>query len=213
MRRANLVIFARRPVWGVGKRRLASEVGDLAALRFQRHAIDDLLRRLGRDRRWRTWVAVSPDRPRGWVKGCAATPQGAGDLGERLVRVIRTLPAGATVVIGADAPAVEAHDIASAFRALGAFEAVFGPAPDGGYWLAGVSRASLAAIAFANVRWSSAFTLDDTVANLRGRRLRLLRLLEDVDDEASHRRFAAARRRRLRVAGASPGPPPAAALL
>jgi hypothetical protein len=213
MRRAKLVIFARRPAWGVGKRRLASEVGDLAALRFQRYAIDDLVRRLGRDRRWRTWVAISPDRPRGWVKGSAAAPQGAGDLGERLVRVIRALPVGPTVVIGADAPAVQPRDIAAAFRALGSCDAVFGPAPDGGYWLAGVRCASLAATAFANVRWSSAFALADTLANLRGRTVRLLRIVEDVDDKASHERFGQTRPRRLRAARTSPDGPAARAPL
>jgi glycosyltransferase A (GT-A) superfamily protein (DUF2064 family) len=147
------------------------------------------------------------------VKGCAAAPQGGGDLGERLVRVITALPAGQAVVIGADAPAVQARDIAAAFRALGACDAVFGPAPDGGYWLAGVRCASLAAMAFANVRWSSAFALTDTLANLRGRGVRLLRVLEDVDDQASHKRFAAARgRRRLRLGGTSPDTPVVAPL-
>jgi glycosyltransferase A (GT-A) superfamily protein (DUF2064 family) len=45
----HLVIFARRPRLGVGKRRLAADIGDLAAWRFQRAAIlvNACLRSLG----------------------------------------------------------------------------------------------------------------------------------------------------------------------
>ena len=36
MIRRHLVLFARAPQLGVGKRRLAREIGDVAALRFER---------------------------------------------------------------------------------------------------------------------------------------------------------------------------------
>ena len=47
----HLVIFARQPRLGVGKRRLAADVGDLAALRFGRYALERLWRELGADPR------------------------------------------------------------------------------------------------------------------------------------------------------------------
>jgi hypothetical protein len=197
MRRAHLVIFARRPAFGVGKRRLAAGIGELGALRFQRLALAQLLRRLGGDRRWRTWLAVSPDRPSAWMTAAAAVPQGGGDLGERLIRVFGGLPPGPAVVIGADAPQVRGCDIAVAFRKLGSNDAVFGPAADGGFWLLGLGRRELIKRTVRDVRWSSANALADTLANLRGRRVGILRCLEDVDDGASYARVLSAERRCL----------------
>ena len=82
-RACHLVIFARRPQLGIGKRRLAADVGDVEALRFARGALDRLVRSLGRDPRWRLWLAVTPDRPLDWVPAGTALPQGTGDLGQR----------------------------------------------------------------------------------------------------------------------------------
>ena len=193
--RQHLVIFARQPQYGVGKRRLAAEVGELAASRFQRFALRDLLRGLGGDPRWRTWIAVTPDRPIHWLRNAEQLPQGRGDLGERLRRVASRLPKGAIVILGSDAPQVTAGDVATAFRALGGSDAVIGPAVDGGYWLVGLSPRQRAQPPFANVRWSTPDALTDTLENLKTRRIRLLRELEDVDDAASLRRLCAKSKR------------------
>lgn len=192
----HLVIFARRPILGVGKRRLAADVGDLAALRFARWSLARLLRELGADRRWSLWVAISPDRPSGWVARGAPLPQGPGDLGARLTRVVRALPRGPVVVIGADTPDVSRSDIARAFSRLGAKAAVLGPARDGGYWLIGLRRRPRDRLPFDGIRWSSAHTLADTRAALGEAPVAYLQVREDVDDGASLRR--AVSRRRLR---------------
>lgn len=178
----HLVIFARRPQYGVGKRRLAADVGNLAALRFSRRSIDALNRRLGRDRRWTTWIAATPDRPLSWGVVGRTLAQGSGDLGRRLSRVIAGLPPGPVVVIGGDTPGVEQADIAAAFSALGEAQAVFGPALDGGYWLLGLRRRPRQWLPFDEVRWSSPHALADTVNNLAGRSVAFLRMREDVDD-------------------------------
>ena len=60
--RRHLVLFLRAPGLGRGKRRLAAEIGDLAALRFERLMIAMLLRRLAGDRRWDLRIVVTPDR-------------------------------------------------------------------------------------------------------------------------------------------------------
>lgn len=185
----HLVIFARRPGLGVGKRRLAADVGDLAALRFSRASLAALSRRLTRDRRWTSWIAISPDRPAGWREPCRLLPQGRGDLGARLSRVLARLPPGPAVVIGSDTPGVRRADVAAAFAALGGNDAVFGPATDGGYWLMGLRRRSH--LPFEGVRWSSCFALADTVANLEGRSISWLREREDIDDGACLARLAA----------------------
>jgi uncharacterized protein len=192
--RQNLVILARQPQLGAGKRRLAADIGNIGALWFQRRAIAVLKRRCGKDVRWHSWMATSPDRPSGWTAPCRPVAQGGGDLGERLARVIRTMPRGPVVVIGSDAPQVRAHDIAAAFAAMRRADVVLGPSVDGGFWLVGIRRPDKIS-PFGNVRWSSAFTLADVLGNLQGARVTLLETLEDVDDGASLQRLHSLRRR------------------
>lgn len=197
------MIFARAPQRGAVKRRLAREIGAGPAHEFYARTSRDLVRRLGRDRRWRLILAVTPDRlakgARFWGRGrkFQRMAQGPGDLGRRLGRVIRGIAPGPVVIIGSDAPGVAPAHVDRAFKALAAHEAVFGPAADGGYWLIGLARKrfpdpSLAMQLFKGVRWSTAHALDDTRANLPpGAEAPPLAILEDVDDAASWRRFRA----------------------
>lgn len=181
-RRRHLVIFARRPQYGVGKRRLAREIGDLEALRFARRSLAALRRRLADCRRWTSWIAGSPDRPLDWAGAGRGLPQGGGNLGARMSRVLVRMPPGPVVIIGADTPGVRRADIVAAFRALGSADAVFGPAADGGYWLIGLRRPAAHPDVFRDVRWSSPDALADTLRNLEGRRVAVLAAREDVDD-------------------------------
>lgn len=192
-RARHLVIFARRPQLGVGKRRLAADVGDVEALRFARGALDRLTRTLGRDPRWRVWLAVTPDRGLDWVRTGTAMPQGSGDLGQRLTQVIHALPPGPVVILGSDTPTVTRADVAAAFRALGSHQAVIGPAPDGGYWLIGLRRSLGERLPFDGVRWSTPDARADTLANLAGCPVAILREQEDIDDGPALRRWRAGR--------------------
>ena len=182
-RRGLLILFARAPRLGTVKRRLAREAGDAAALRFHHAMLRSLARRLGRDRRWRTVLAVTPDRARFPAAPLPKVPQGRGDLGERMARALARHRRRA-VLVGSDIPGIRASDIAAAFRALeGRADAVFGPAEDGGYWLVGLGPRRPHDL-FRGVRWSGPHALADTLANCRGRRVALLRRLRDVDDAA-----------------------------
>lgn len=187
MRGDTLILFARAPRLGTVKRRLAREVGDLAALRFHRAQLRRLLRLLGCDRRWRCELAVTPDRarwPMGPGRAVPMRPQGRGDLGQRMGRALARHRRA--VLVGCDIPDLGPADVAAAFRALGRARAVFGPAEDGGYWLVGLGPRRPPA-PFAAVRWSSAHALADTLRNCRGHPVALLRRLRDVDDAAGLR--------------------------
>jgi rSAM/selenodomain-associated transferase 1 len=178
----HLVIFARYPRFGTGKSRLAAGAGAGLALRFQRVMLSTLLRRLSGDPRWRTWLAVTPDRSGPWPRHIGIRPQGKGDLGQRMARVAKHMPPGPVVIVGTDSPRLRADHVAHAFGALGNCEAVFGPAMDGGYWMVGLRRRPHFINPFRAVRWSSEHALEDTLANLNGHSVAILDRLDDVDD-------------------------------
>jgi rSAM/selenodomain-associated transferase 1 len=189
----HLVIFARAPMVGAGKRRLAAGIGAVQAARFQRVRLAAAIATLGRDPRWQTWLALTPDHARCWSHRLGRQPQGRGDLGQRLSRVVKSLPQGPVVVIGSDIPEIEPGDINEAFRRLAGHDAVLGPALDGGYWLVGLRRTPRLRLPFRCIRWSSEHALADTERELDDATISRLRTLADVDDAASlarHPRWA-----------------------
>jgi rSAM/selenodomain-associated transferase 1 len=183
--------MARRAGAGRVKTRLARDVGAIEALRLYRRLLADTCRKLARDRRWRTLLAITPDhtgaRPHLPVR--VTISQGRGDLGARMQRLLDRAGPGKTargplIIVGADIPGIAPAHIAHAFRLLQGHDAVLGPAADGGYWLVGFSRRRARLAPFASVRWSSPYALADTLANLRGRRVALADTLCDLDTGA-----------------------------
>ncbi len=169
------------------KTRLARGIGRVAAWSFYRRTLAAVSRPLVRDPRWQCWFAVSPDsaadETRIWPVDCPRFAQGNGDLGQRMGRVMANMPGGPVVIIGADIPDIRPHHIAAAFKVLGNHDAVFGPADDGGYWLAGLRRRPFIVPLFKNVRWSTENALSDTIDNLPpGSKIAYLETLADVDD-------------------------------
>ena len=192
--RRHLILFVRAPAYGSGKRRLARDIGDLAALGFERLMLARLLRRLGRDHRWHLRIAVTPDRARYrqrvWPRGIPILRQGGGDLGERMQRALTACPPGPAVLVGTDIPALGPSHIAAAFHLLGRHDVVFGPAADGGFWLVGARRSPRLLPLFGKVRWSSAHALEDALANLpHGVSAGFAATLEDVDGREAYRRL------------------------
>ena len=193
-----LVIMAKLPVMGAVKTRLARDIGPAAAVAAARLMLDDLLRRVGRDRHWRTILALSPPsalRAGRWPRTDGQVAQAPGDLGAKLTNVFqRLLPNGPVVIVGADCPDMQADDIRRAFHALRAHRAVLGPATDGGYWLVGLARPRRNI--FQKVRWSTEHARADTLAGMSGMRVALLDTLTDIDSGDDYRQW----RRRTRSA-------------
>ena len=175
----------KEPRAGRVKTRLGKDIGMTAAAWWFRHQVKRLLRRI-EDPRWNVVLAVAPDRAgllsRVWPSHLPRIPQGHGDLGDRMVRAMQSIPIGPVCVIGADIPGVGPNQIARAFMALGSSDAVFGPAPDGGYWLIGMRKTHpMPPMIFQDVRWSSEHALADTRASLGGLSVALIDELQDVD--------------------------------
>ena len=185
----HLIVFLKEPRPGRVKTRLAKDIGCIAAAAWYRRQCKRLIRRVCFDERWNAVLAVSPDAEgmvsRVWPSSIPRVPQGRGDLGIRMKRAFRLLPPGPAIIIGSDVPDVTPGEIERAFRLLGGNQAVFGPSPDGGYWLVGFKRdCAVPSGAFKGVRWSSAHALADSRRSLKGLRIALADELSDVDEAA-----------------------------
>jgi len=121
---------------------------------------------------------------RQWLGGgMPCTPQGPGDLGQRIKRAFDdAFAAGAAraAVVGTDCPALRADNLREAFDALDAGDVALGPSTDGGYWLIALRRP---ADLFADVAWSTESVLSQTLERTRqaGLTVRTLSMLADVD--------------------------------
>jgi len=197
-----LIVFARLPVPGWVKTRLAATVGAASALEAHRRLLDAVVALAARasvdERELRFAAPPGPvdasvmALPRalaaaGWRVG----PQTGADLGARMhVAMCDALAAGRLpVLIGSDCPVLRPDDLGSAYDALASHDAVLAPAEDGGYALVGVAR-PLPAM-FHSVAWGTVAVMATTRRRLEdaGARVAELRCVWDVDTEADLRRW------------------------
>ncbi|MEE9329790.1 MAG: TIGR04282 family arsenosugar biosynthesis glycosyltransferase [Parvularculaceae bacterium] len=183
-----LIVFVKAPKIGRAKTRLAKDIGAARAATFYRQATAKLLGRMA-DRRWETLLAVDPAPyicdgfTNLWPPNFQRIGQGKGDLGQRMGQQFTHAKPGPVIIIGSDAPGVTRALIANGFANLRGSDAVFGPAEDGGYWLIGMARRRCAPNLFHQVRWSTEYTLQDTLTSLPFRfRISHLPKLSDIDD-------------------------------
>ena len=166
-----VIVFARAPVLGQVKTRLARVVGEARALELYRWCGATLMDQL-RDDRWQRWVAFTPsdlrDETERWLGPCHRwIAQRQGDLGERLTAARESAFSegdGPVLLVGTDCLGVTAERVAEALRALATHDAVLGPAYDGGYYLLGLNRPLPV---FDGVAWSTDAVAEETRERLR----------------------------------------------
>ena len=195
-------MFARAPLAGAVKTRIAARIGDAAATKLHCTLVRAAVETARAARCGPVELHVTRRHAFFRMLGVPVRMQRGADLGSRmhwaLARERRA------IVIGADAPALLPGDIARAARLLcGATDIVFAPAEDGGYALIGARRVMPAI--FSGVEWGSARVLAQTLSNVAqaGLRWKLLRTVWDVDrpedlERLRARRFSLAWRRRAR---------------
>lgn len=185
--RARLIVMVKTPRAGRVKTRLGRGIGMAAAAMWYRHQLRHLFRTL-RDPRWQVVLAVAPDTALNapmWPTDFARVPQGRGDLGARMARLLRSAPPGPALLIGSDIPGITRAHLARGFQALGRYEAVLGPAPDGGYWLIGLARRGRVPTGIlTRVRWSGPHARADSEKSLSGLSIAHVDTLADVDEAA-----------------------------
>lgn len=179
-------IFTKPNRIGLSKTRLAKDVGGPEARRLNAMMTAKVLKAAD-DPRWTTLLSIAPDTAISdpqplWPAHFIRTPQGGGDLGDRLNRAYLMAPHGKIIFLGTDMPDLTRQHIWCAIKLLNLHNAVFGPADDGGFWLAGFRKRSGSRIPFHNVRWSSKHTLADVITGLADRPVGFLETFIDVDD-------------------------------
>lgn len=184
-----LVVFARRPVPGEVKTRLARAIGAEAAARLYRAFVADLARRFGAGPPPAFW-AVAP--PLGDFAELFGLPrercfeQSGGDLGARLraaFRAMRERGFSRVAAIGSDSPHLPARRMREALARLERADVVLGPARDGGYYLVALRGP---ADVFSGIAWSTPDVLSQTLARVASLGLRADLLEPDFDvDTAS----------------------------
>ena len=185
-----LAVFARWPAAGRVKTRLSPALPSELARDLYEAMLRDILetgRASGIERRYLYWADPPKDRP--WLDlaraaGFQESLQRGADLGLRLEAAFDELLAGAddhAVVVGADAPELQAPVVRSAFSSLFRHDLVLGPTRDGGYYLVGLRRR--APEIFRDVPWGTGKTLARTLENAKALGLTVARLeaLDDVD--------------------------------
>lgn len=189
------MVFLRAPRLGRVKTRIAATHGaEFALATYQEllrgtlHAISSLP---GVDLRCTPDDAVSEIKSLA-QPGWTVSPQGEGDLGERLQRAFTEgFDRGGRriAIIGTDCPELTAGDIDAAWTALTGSEVVLGPANDGGYWLIGL-RAPGGEL-FRDIEWGGSRVLSQTVqrASRLGLRVHQLRALGDIDTAEDWERY------------------------
>lgn len=185
-----LLLKAPRP--GFVKTRLATELGDIAAVGLYRSMVDATLAAV-RGTGWETTIWYAPaDAARefeDWLgPDFRFRPQPAGDLGARMAAVEVGLAEGTPVIIlGGDCPGITTELLLKAGRLLANTSVVLGPSLDGGYYLLG-TRTPFPSL-FAGIEWSTPTVADATRARLLalGQEWIELEVLRDVDTVADAR--------------------------
>jgi len=147
-----------------------------------------------------TWIAADEPGHAFFRRfGLTVMPQGSGDLGARMCRLLRLAMdygAAGVLFVGTDSPHVSDARLQAAMRALAHVDVVIGPVEDGGYDLIGIRGAF--PMLFDDIPWGTSAVLAATLARIRdaGLHFRLLGKSFDVDTPADleRSRFIASHR-------------------
>lgn len=189
-----LIIFAKAPLPGMAKTRLAPVLGAEGAARLASRMLKSALERALEAGIGPVELCCAPDTSHPQFRHAAASGvalalQGDGDLGERMHRAfVRSLARHPrTILIGTDSPDLNADTLRAAADALHERPAVFAPAMDGGYVLVGLTRPMPQL--FQDIAWSTSQVMQQTRRRLQqlgieAHELSVCRDIDEADDLA-----------------------------
>jgi rSAM/selenodomain-associated transferase 1 len=163
-----IIVFAKAPVAGFAKTRLARVIGDEAAAKLASRMLSETVAQAVAAAVGPVEICCAPDTSHAQFTAektrhqLTLTSQGEGDLGERMSRAFdRALVTHQRVIIiGTDAPDLQAPALQQAATALVTHGAVFAPAYDGGYVMVGLSHAMPSL--FQGIAWSTSKVMAQT---------------------------------------------------
>lgn len=163
-----IIVFAKAPVAGFAKTRLARVIGDEAAAKLAARMLTETVAQAVAADVGPVEICCAPDTSHAQFTieqtrhKLDLTSQSEGNLGERMSRAFdRTLKTQQRVIIiGTDAPDLQAAALQQAANALTSHGAVFAPAYDGGYVMVGLSRAMPSL--FEGIAWSTSKVMEQT---------------------------------------------------
>lgn len=167
-----IAIFARAPLPGAAKTRLIPALGAVGAAHLAQRMLDHTMKQAVAASIGPVTLYCTPDIADPLLvaaagrHGVALAAQGEGDLGARMHRALLTglVTQAASIVVGTDCPALDATVLRHAAQALTSHAAVFVPATDGGYVLAGITQPSSGL--FEAIAWSTDAVMTQTRTRL-----------------------------------------------
>lgn len=185
-----LIVFAREPIPGAVKTRLAASIGDQSAAALYETMLQDVLKTARQMDGVETvvyWACAEKSLPPLAEKyRCSSRLQSQGSLGQRMQSAFEEMFADGCkrgCIIGSDAPDLPPSYILKAYQLLSMqhVDVVLGPSKDGGYYLLGMKQ--VWPQLFADIPWSSACVLERSLAAARhsGLTAALLPEWQDID--------------------------------
>ncbi|MGO9611653.1 MAG: TIGR04282 family arsenosugar biosynthesis glycosyltransferase [Dissulfurispiraceae bacterium] len=184
-----ILLFLRHPERGRVKSRLAKDLDKDSVFLLYDHFVLDLLATLEK-RRYSLRICFHPPeserKVRDWLgEHYTYMPQHGQDLGERMKNAfIETFKSGGSkvVLIGSDVPDITTEIVDAAFE-LDPYDAVIGPALDGGYYLIGFKHDTFLPYIFEGIKWGTSTVFEDTLHILESNdcQVKVLPEWRDVD--------------------------------
>lgn len=184
MSKNRLIIFTRNPELGKVKTRLAKTVGDEMALKIYQFLLDktqEVAQKVSSDKAvFYSEKIVDNDNwnPEIFQKHL----QIGSDLGIKMQYAFeQSFEKGyeKVAIIGSDLYDITPQIIENAFEKLTSTDVVLGPAKDGGYYLLGMK--AIRKPIFQHKKWGTATVLQETLEDLKDKKVSLLEELNDVD--------------------------------
>ncbi len=180
-----LIIFARRPVLGKVKTRLAATLGDEKALDIYKRLLIHT-RNISENCVGKGFAFLTEKDEENFWNGFSCYPQNGQSLGDRMYDAFSLLFTKGyehCIIIGSDCPGLTIEIIDDAFDALHVNDMVIGAAKDGGYYLLGMNK--LYPTLFKNKNWSTENVYKETLADIEtlGLSFKTMPILNDVDEE------------------------------
>jgi rSAM/selenodomain-associated transferase 1 len=183
-----LMVFTKNPELGNCKTRLASTIGNEAALKVYEQLLDYTVAFSSKANAEKyVYYSKNIQNNDRWDESIfEKKTQAEGNLGVKMATAFKeNFDQGfeKIIIIGSDCAEIDESDIKNAFQALDESEVVIGPAIDGGYYLLGM-RTFIPSL-FQDKSWSTPDLINETISTLKKQQISfsLLKEKSDIDYE------------------------------